>query len=183
MMDQTITSPLYHTRTHEKKAGKYEYYCPRDIRIYDSIFRTASRSLLDFMASENGKKFFWAVLSLMMFQCNPTRACISWHSVNIYKLRSVRHCQNKRRCKTADRNRRSYSRGIVLAQNWCNNIVRRAQCHRGKGTWRMDFILHSRKAELIRFNSFPIEDYWTNESLDFKWYKQKPVQVDRRIHG
>jgi len=47
----------------------------------------------------------------------------------------------------------------------------------------MDFILHSRKAELIRFNSFPIEDYWTNESLDFKWYKQKPVQVDRRIHG
>jgi hypothetical protein len=74
MMDQTITGPLYHKRTHEKKAGKY--YCPRDIRIYDSIVRTASRSLLDFMASENGEKF-WAVLRLMMFHCNPKRAYIS----------------------------------------------------------------------------------------------------------
>jgi hypothetical protein len=72
MMDQIITSPLYRTRTHEKKPGKY--YCPRDIRIYDSIVRTASRSLLDFMASENGEKLFWAVLRLMMFQFNPKRA-------------------------------------------------------------------------------------------------------------
>jgi hypothetical protein len=181
MRDQTITSPLCRTRTREKKAGKY--YCPRDIRIYDSIVRTAWRSLLVFMASENGEKFFWAVLRLMMFQCNPKRAYISWHLLNTYRLRSVRLRQTKRRYKTAERNRRSYGRGVVLAQNWCNNIVSRAQCHRGKGTRRTDFILHSRKAELIVFNSFPVEDYWTDESLDFKWYKQKPVQVDCHICG
>jgi hypothetical protein len=77
MMDQTIASPLHHTRTHEKKAGKYKYYCPRDIRIYDSIVRTASRSPLDFMASENSEKFFWAVLRLMMFHCNPKRVFVT----------------------------------------------------------------------------------------------------------
>jgi hypothetical protein len=74
MMDQIIASPLYHKRTHEKKAGKY--YCPRFVRIYDSIVRTASYSLLDFMASENGEKFFWAILRLMMFQCIPKLAYI-----------------------------------------------------------------------------------------------------------
>jgi hypothetical protein len=75
IMDQTIASLLYHTRTHVKKAGKY--YCPRDSGIYGSIVETASRSLLDFMAPENGEKFFRAVLRLMMFQCIPKRSYIS----------------------------------------------------------------------------------------------------------
>jgi hypothetical protein len=75
MMDQIIASPLYHTRTHEKKAGKY--YCPRFARIYDSIVRTASCILLDFMASENVEKFFWAILRLIMFKCSPKLVYIS----------------------------------------------------------------------------------------------------------
>jgi hypothetical protein len=142
-MDQIIPSPLYHTRTHEKRADKH--CCSRDIRIYDSTVRTVSRRLLDFMASEKGENFY-ALLRLMMFQRSPKRAYISWHSLSTYKLAGVSLCPAKRRYKTADRNRRSYGLGFFfLAQNWCNITVSRAQCHRRKGTRRTDFMPHHRK--------------------------------------